>query len=446
MVGMPTTRMTFEMLWNCIQCDTLNIPAKTFPQCPGCGAAQRGDLHFPKPDQATLTSSDGRGRDWECERCEVHNGIMERTCSACGAPKGNSRLVKLAASIPAVPKSPKPLAAPQPAPKPQPTPRAAPQPTRPAPVPRPQPVPQPRAQPVIPPPTLLPPIPPQMPPVVAPIGVTDMSNRSFNWGITLAIISGVLALGFIITCAVVKKDVDAEVQGHSWVRRVQIETYTAETMSDWCDLMPTKGATMVGIPVRAERSTKKVEVGKDCDMVDVCEDLPPCKESKEVCTPVKDEDCKLVDNGDKTGSMVCPDPVCTPAVKCPKPKCHKEKKCTPNFRDEPVYDMKCTFTTNHWVPGRVEEAKGTDQNPIWPIPTIAQCQDSQGVPLEKLGCERAGKKEEHYEVYFRNDSGKAFPCSYTYQNWMTFPVGSKWQTREGMISGSPDCATMKPRS
>ncbi len=93
------TKGTFQMLWDCEQCESKGLLGVDHRHCPNCGAVQRAEArYFPSAAQRVATKFVGNTPDWECERCGTPNAT--RYCVNCGAPKGASQQVDVLPSRP----------------------------------------------------------------------------------------------------------------------------------------------------------------------------------------------------------------------------------------------------------------------------------------------------------------------------------------------------------
>ena len=201
----------------------------------------------------------------------------------------------------------------------------------------------------------------------------------------------VLAVVVVLVAVLWKKPTAVEVTGHSWERTIDIEEYRAVSESEWCDDKPS-GAYSVSRKNKV-RSQKKVEDGEDCVT-------------------------RKVDKGDGTFT--------------------EKKECTPRYREEPVYDEWCSYTVDRWTKDRTASASGSSlaDTPAWPSVKLAKTGTCKG-------CEREGAKQETYTVHFASSSdGKAHECDFGQQQWATYPMGSLWQSKAGVLTGKLDCGAL----
>jgi hypothetical protein len=192
-----------------------------------------------------------------------------------------------------------------------------------------------------------------------------------------------------------KREAGLTVAGHAWTREVTIEQYATVKDDAWKADVP---ANARGVScVEKERSTTKVADGEDCQTV-------------------------KVDQGD--GSFT------------------EKQKCTTKYREEPVYDDRCSYLVDRWTKGRSARAagglaEGLAEAPAWPVVTLT-CAGSV------LGCEREADRSETYTLSFTGDDGAALSCDVAQAKWSTLPVGSKWKAPVGVLSGAVDCDALTP--
>ncbi len=230
----------------------------------------------------------------------------------------------------------------------------------------------------------------EAPPPPAPEPTRGRRSR-FPLACGLILGAGVLlAVGLVVLFSW-KKSAEAEVTGHSWERIQWVEALTAVRESAWCDQLP-RGAYSVSRH-REVRSHRQIPDGEDCTT-------------------------RRVDQGDGTF--------------------REEQQCSPRYREEPVYDVKCDFTLDRWVQTRSAQASGQSlaEEASWPSLTLREgtCR----------GCERPGPREEKYLVHFRTDQGLTFSCPLPFDKWRGFGPGTRWGLDVGAVTGSPSCGSLRP--
>lgn len=204
---------------------------------------------------------------------------------------------------------------------------------------------------------------------------------------------GCLGVGALVLAAIAvfflwKKEAALVVTGHAWERTIAVEMYAPATDSAWRDQVPA-GAYELSCR-EAQRDTKKVPDG-------------------EVCTD------KRKDQGDGTFVVV--------------------QDCKPKYREEPVYDQKCSYKVDRWQVSRTERAGGAGLAPAPSWPTVSLVR-----PGTCLGCEREGARKETYTVKLQDSaSQKEHGCDVAEARWRGMAVGSRWKGEVGVVSGLLDC-------
>ena len=201
---------------------------------------------------------------------------------------------------------------------------------------------------------------------------------------------GLAVLAVVLILIFWKKTAMVTVSGHTWARSVAIEQFQAVQDSEWCDGMPS-GAYSVSRQ-REVRDTRQVEDGETCEIVQQ-------------------------DQGDGTFKEV--------------------EECTPNYREEDVYDQMCYFTIDQWQEVRTEEATGASlaEEPRWPEVRLQQTG-------RRLGAEREGARSERYIVLFRTDEGETHECSFPEARWRSFTVGQSIEAELGGVTGNLRCSSL----
>jgi hypothetical protein len=149
-----------------------------------------------------------------------------------------------------------------------------------------------------------------VPPVAPPPKVPLPPKSGLPWFklILIFLLLAGVGLGYLFFS---KHDEQVTVVDKTWNRQIDVERFTAVRDSAWCDAMPADAYQISRS--REQRSTRQIPDGQDC--VDVRADV-----------------------GDGTFS--------------------KRRECTPRYREEPQYDMKCSFRVNRWRSGAHRPAGG----------------------------------------------------------------------------------------
>jgi hypothetical protein len=179
-----------------------------------------------------------------------------------------------------------------------------------------------------------------------------------------------------------------QVVEHAWQRTVAVEALETVSESAWRGEVPVDARAPVCR--EEERSSRKVEDG-------------------ETCTPLR------TDNGDGTF--------------------RESERCTPNYRSEPVYDTRCTFTVDRWQAKREEKADGVGTTPEWPPVSIRSG--------ASVGAEREAARREAYTLTFRDAEGRRLSCALDQERWASITDGSTWVAPTGRFVESIDCSALR---
>lgn len=214
--------------------------------------------------------------------------------------------------------------------------------------------------------------------------------RSGGWRWALALLAGVLvalvALGVLFTST---QEVTAHVSGRTWQREIQIEQFGPVSDSAWCDSLP--GDAYAVTRSQEQRSTQRLQDGEVC----------------------RDE---RIDKGD--GTFV------------------KHRECTPRYREQPVYDMRCKYQVNRWRTYRtVKAGPETAPTPMWP--SIGNLSERTTGP----GAQRAGARSERYVVSLQS-GGKSWSCDVPEALWNKYEEGVSVPVQVRRIGGV-DCASLQ---
>jgi hypothetical protein len=204
---------------------------------------------------------------------------------------------------------------------------------------------------------------------------------------------GVLSILFVVL-ALWTEEKQLTTIGHTWQREIRIEAFGPKAESEWCSSMP--GDAYSVSRSREVRSYNSVKTGESCST-------------------------RRVDNGDGTFT--------------------EKEECTPEYRQEPVYDDKCSYTVDRWSYARSATASGRSlaEIPVWPQPMLRAAGTT-------VGSEREGGRVETYTVHFGDsaDASKTLTCGLAEASWRAIPVGSKWLGDVGVVTGLLDCTTLRP--
>lgn len=224
----------------------------------------------------------------------------------------------------------------------------------------------------------------------APASPPGPASRGSGWRWALALLAlalvGLIALTALFTS---KQELTATVAARTWQREIQIEQFGPVANSAWCDSLPADAYAIT--QSREQRSTQRIEDGQTCH----------------------DE---RIDKGD--GTFV------------------KHRACTPRYREQPVYDMRCRYQVNRWRSVRTARVGSeTASTPMWPSPG----------PLNTLGtglgAERTGARSERYGVSLRSGD-KTWSCDVPEAVWNKYEEGTSVSVQVRRIGGV-DCASLQ---
>jgi hypothetical protein len=201
----------------------------------------------------------------------------------------------------------------------------------------------------------------------------------------------VLLVAFIVVTLTWKKEVTATVAGHSWERVIDVEELRAQNSSSWCDAMPSDAYDVSRH--REQRSTKQIADGKECHT-------------------------ENHDRGDGTFE--------------------RREVCKTKYRDEPVYDDKCSYRIDRWEHARsVRAGGGLLDEPTWPALQLTRA-------CASLGCEREGPHHETYTVKLTSSEGHSYACDEPQPQWKRFVEGHAYPLKIRVIGGGADCDSLRP--
>ncbi|MBX7080320.1 MAG: hypothetical protein K1X88_14080 [Nannocystaceae bacterium] len=206
----------------------------------------------------------------------------------------------------------------------------------------------------------------------------------------------VVAIVIVIVLVLVfwKREQSFEVTQLDWTRTIDIEVFGPVKDSAWCDALP---AGAYGVQRTKEvRDHRKVPDGEQCQD-------------------------RRVDNRDGTFKEV--------------------RECTPKFRDEPIYDMRCHFSIDRWSKAREVVAAGTGRTPEpqWPQVTLTQSGQCKG-------CEREGARRERLELELKAPDGDSERCEVDAARWNLAQIGATWRAKVGVVTSSLDCDSLQPHT
>lgn len=219
-------------------------------------------------------------------------------------------------------------------------------------------------------------------------------------GCTLVVL--LLFLGLVIFSRIVGPTEDVVVvEGHHWERTVEVETRVTETRSDWEGGVPA-GARILGRE-RALHHNDSVQIGTETKRRTRTEKVQTGTEKVQV---------GVRDLGNGYFEDIYED---RPVY---EERTVEETYEAPVYRKDPVYKMRFTYEIDLWKKARDKVLSGNDVNPVWP----------------KLGVgEREGKRQELYEVLFRDSKGRARSLRVGREEaWRDFDVGARFRAE---ISG-----------
>jgi hypothetical protein len=208
-----------------------------------------------------------------------------------------------------------------------------------------------------------------------PTGPGKTSYLVLGWVVllVLALLAGAGAYGAYKLFS--KHDETVQLLDKAWTRQVNVEHFTPVRASDWCDSVPA-GAYSISSQ-REQRSTRQVEDGQSCHTV-------------------------RADMGDGTFTQ--------------------RQECSTRYRDEPVYDQRCSYRINRWQVLRTDTLQGgAALAPAWPTPLLANALSAGGG--NALGAQRLGSRSENYTVQLQSSQGKQWTCGVDASLWTALVQG-----------------------
>ncbi len=202
-----------------------------------------------------------------------------------------------------------------------------------------------------------------------------------------------LICGGIASIFLIRSDTNVYVTGHAWERAINIESFDARSETAWCDAMP---GDAYSVSRREEqRSTTRVQDGESCEV-------------------------RRIDSGDGTF--------------------REQRVCSPTYRDEPVYDMRCTYTVDRWGFSRAVNAAGASLGePNWPEVNLTRTGNCRG-------CEREAERSENYTLMLRGEGDNTYECGVPFEMWQTATVETAFTLQVSGVTGQPFCDTLERAS
>jgi hypothetical protein len=315
-----------EGTWNCTSCGTQGVLGR-HKVCPQCGnprerghetqfdfgaTTESGASTKEAVTEAALLQQAALGPDWRCSFCQATNAADLTVCRACAAPRAES---------PEEPAPPEQAAS---------------------------------VQDLVSAPTAETP---------QPAGPASLGRRRGCLGCALALGVALVALLILSIWGAQRHEYEGRVMSRSWERVVHREGFVPVTKDGWRDevravrpVMPVNGAGAVaGVTDvrdchREQRGTRRVADGTER----VCRNV-----TRRVACGTR-EVCRKKDLGNGFAQEVCED--VTKYCDKTEEECQQETR----YREEPVYDTRCRYTTWEWQPNGEERASGHDDDPRWP--------------------------------------------------------------------------------
>ncbi len=218
---------------------------------------------------------------------------------------------------------------------------------------------------------------PTAPPPPAP------SRLKYVVGAILTIVAGVIAAVFWT------KTTEVTVLAQRWNREISLEVLKPVSQSSWCDSVPSDAYGLSRR--RQQRDTREVPDGEECST-------------------------QQIDRGD--GSFV------------------EREVCHTRYRSEAIYDDRCSYTVNRWVPNRVAQLAGASLADLaWPSAQPVKAGNC-------LGCEREGPRQEHYTVEL-GGLKRPTTCELPQAVWQKAQVGAKFRLKVGAVIGDARCDSLE---
>jgi len=218
---------------------------------------------------------------------------------------------------------------------------------------------------------------------------TDLHQTRIIVLVGSGVVFAALVVGLVVFLLAGSRGKSFEIATHEWRREIPIETLTTLDESEWCNRMPSD-ATKVSRH-RELRDTRQIRDGETCSNV-------------------------RVEEGGRTTTR---------------------RECTERWRDEPIYDDRCSFTVNRWRTARTESASGPrSQEPRWPPVKLETA--GQGP-----GAEREGPGKERYVVVVVDTKDAKTECDLDRAHWAGLPAAGRLDGSVAPLTGKLDCASLK---
>lgn len=221
-------------------------------------------------------------------------------------------------------------------------------------------------------------------------------RKGLNWKV-IGIVGVIIAvIAAIIVALTWTRETGVFVVGHSWERIIQIQDFDVRFQEGWDETVPSD-AYRVSCS-RRQRGTERIPDGETCENV-------------------------RIDQGDGTFRT--------------------ERRCTTNYREEPVYDQYCTYSVDRWANSRSVPTSGSSVTdvPYWAEVTL-NCEGQN-----RIGCERISARNEVYNVIFQGEGETRYTCPFPQNEWQNIGIESAWTLRVRVVDADAgDCDSLQPAS
>ena len=182
---------------------------------------------------------------------------------------------------------------------------------------------------------------------------------------------------------------EVTVSAQRWHREISLDVLKPIAESAWCDSVP--GDAYSVSRSREQRDSREIPDGEVCET-------------------------QQIDRGD--GTFI------------------EQQQCHQRYRSEPIFDYRCRYTVNRWVPDRVAQAVGA---------SIADLAWPSAQPVKAgvcLGCEREGVRRERYTIEL-SGAAKPIVCELSEEQWRAAAVGAKFRLKVGALIGDARCSSLE---